>query len=298
MDHILVGVDLSDASRVALDLALQLARAMPASLRIVHVIPPLGSAMGWAEQRSMDPAFIAPLEQQLADFVQERLDQHGKQPTRVDTQILHGLEFQELLSEAADYGSSLIVLGSHGRSRLERLLLGSVSSMVLRRSAVPVLIAREPGRLPTKILAAVDLGASTELLLRTAQQWQQLLGAELEIVHVVEPYPPRVVPNLSMGQEILPLYEHQRDEICHSIELAVQKVFTHGAPPTVRTLEGQPYLELCKCAQDEGFDLIVAGAHESEALMDLGDTVMRIAHRSACSVLVARPAPDDRTEGC
>ena len=291
MDRILVGIDLSEASSLALDTALALSEVTGAEVEAVYVISAQPPVTLWYDLPYLgpiaDPALERELKRQFEEFVSTRAEKHAGMVGRVQTRVRNGFEYRELLAEAARFEASLIVVGSHGHTAVQRFFLGSVSSKILRRARLPVFVARGSSA-PSRILVGVDLGESTEHVLRTAQAWQDALGAKLTIVHVLAPVSLHP-PNVGLGQEVLPLHAAREKETRRSIESAVDKVIPRDSRPDVRFVEGQPYEVLCDVAQQAGDDLVIVGTHEKHGLFDLGDTAMRLAHRCQCSVLVARP---------
>lgn len=152
---VLLAFDGSPCAELALQEALQLVEA-GASLRILMVLAPLprlalAPTAGLAEleqARALMEALRLRLEQQHVEADYLLLDMSEAQGSDV---------VQEILGEARDWGADLLVLGSHGRHGLQRLLLGSVAESVLRQAHCPVLLVRQakPGRFgclqPTEI---------------------------------------------------------------------------------------------------------------------------------------------------
>jgi nucleotide-binding universal stress UspA family protein len=130
--------DFSVNSRAALKVARSLARDLGARLLILHVTPPAilidGSVAG-----EIDPsAYRASLEDLRTSLDGPDL----KYP--VETQLVLGLDREEILRTAQETGCDLIVMGTHGRTGLGRLLLGSVAESVLPRASCPVMIVKTP----------------------------------------------------------------------------------------------------------------------------------------------------------
>lgn len=143
IQSILVPVDFSEQSRGAVETAAELAGRWNASIELLHVleIPPL-------------PAFYGPVPdvgsaQRLLELSTDELEGLGRSlvPEGVDwkTTTLEGAAASEIVRHAGEAGSDLIVIPSHGRSGLDRLLLGSTTERVLRTADCPVLTLR-PGR--------------------------------------------------------------------------------------------------------------------------------------------------------
>ena len=137
-DKILFATDFSHASDAALAYASSLARDTGALLLIVHVEePPLAYGAGEMYYEPI-PTEHPGLEETL----------HGVQPTlpevRCEHHLLMGAPAQELVDLARREGVDLIVMGTHGRTGLSRLLMGSVAEEVVRRAACPVFTLKQP----------------------------------------------------------------------------------------------------------------------------------------------------------
>jgi nucleotide-binding universal stress UspA family protein len=135
---ILHPTDFSEPATAALAVARALARDLGARLFILHAAP--------AEVRA---AMLVPIPPELTDYRENlaatRLRTDGpdlKFP--VETRISHGYPAEEILRVANEIGCGLIVIGSHGRSGLGRMLMGSVAEAVLRKAGSPVLIVKTP----------------------------------------------------------------------------------------------------------------------------------------------------------
>jgi nucleotide-binding universal stress UspA family protein len=141
---ILVPVDFSEHSTVALDMAVSLARDFAASLTIVHVYEPLAVAVPQGYQLFSDAqlkSWFEELQQGLARL-QQRAAAAGA--PGVATELLHGFAVAELQNYAAENSFDLIVMGTHGRRGLSHAFLGSVAERLVRVAPCPVLTVRAP----------------------------------------------------------------------------------------------------------------------------------------------------------
>lgn len=137
MRRILLATDLSAASEGATRQAIELARDLGASLLIISVIDPdLRGTPGGRLER-MDQRRAA--REQAAQAVVVRGRQAG---IAVNFLIWEGEPGPAIVEAAAAEEADLIVVGSHGRGRVGRFVLGSVSDHVIRRATAPVLVVR------------------------------------------------------------------------------------------------------------------------------------------------------------
>jgi nucleotide-binding universal stress UspA family protein len=135
---ILHPTDFSEHSRPAFELACSLARDHGAELVVLHVAPPpLSLGSGGIP--------MAPVHEDLAEL-RARLEQVRPADDRVGFRhrLAEGAAAAEILAAAADEQADLIVMGTHGRGGLSRLLMGSVAEAVVRKADCPVLTVKAP----------------------------------------------------------------------------------------------------------------------------------------------------------
>lgn len=141
-------VDFADPSRAAMEEAATLASHFKADLVLVHVIPSSAGVSGGE--------LVAP--QQLSDTVSKRSaellarwrsDAEGLAGCPTRSVMLSGDAASEIVQHAIREGYDLLVLGTHGRTGIARLFLGSVAERVARRAPCPVLFVRHHPRLET-----------------------------------------------------------------------------------------------------------------------------------------------------
>jgi universal stress protein A len=145
---ILCAVDFSDNSREAMRRAADLVKATGGSLTLFHVIHV--PVVGYAESAPMMASTGVELtqdlgvqaEQHLADW-KVRAEEMGAR--NVSTQVVAGVPWH-MIVEALDGDRTydLVVIGTHGRTGLGRVLLGSVAETVVRHAPCPVLVVRQP----------------------------------------------------------------------------------------------------------------------------------------------------------
>jgi nucleotide-binding universal stress UspA family protein len=134
---ILHPTDLSEPAEYAFKLACSLARDHGAQLLVLHVIPP-PLTHGEMLARAVPDSYRDQLWREL-----ERI----KPPdaaVQVERLLEEGHPAKEIVQAAKENGCDLIVMGTHGRAGLRRLLLGSVAEAVLRQAACPVLTVKLP----------------------------------------------------------------------------------------------------------------------------------------------------------
>ena len=195
--------------------------------------------------------------------------------------------------------ADLIVMGTHGRSGFERLMLGSVTERVLRKARRPVLTvpAGSPEAVDTgrgafdRILCAVDFSECSMAALAYAGSLAEESRARLAALHVIELAPPAYDP--LVGPPIdLPGYRQ-------ACETAGRERLRNVIPMALRTSTsieeiivcGKPHHEILRVADEWRSDLIVLGVHGRNVVDRLlfGSTVEPVVRRARCPVLTVRP---------
>ena len=135
---LLVAVDLSEPSKDVIDAGLRMARALDASIELLHVREPYVYAL----TGDFGPSAIQ--EQALLHWIDRSLSlaADGAVQWRVPcvTTSLNGSPAREIVAHAEKTDADLIVVGSHGRSGLHHALLGSVAERVMQKARRPVLV--------------------------------------------------------------------------------------------------------------------------------------------------------------
>src|SRR6188768_3726215 len=140
--RILCPVDFSHFSRHALSQAVALARETGAEVSVLHVfvfapvaLPVSAGGSIPLEPIRLDAPGRAALQAELREFVDD-VDTEG---ITLTTTLFEGDAVARILDRATDWNADLVVMGTHGRSGFERLMLGSVTEKILRKCSCPVL---------------------------------------------------------------------------------------------------------------------------------------------------------------
>ena len=286
--RIVCPVDFSEFSRHALDHALALARWSGARVTVVHVVTPVPyTDPVMAPALVFTPDDFQRVEEELKAFVREET---GAAP--VDVGLLEGgSPAAAVVDEAKALDADLIVVGTHGRSGLERLMLGSVTERILRKASCPVLTVPSavPDAVPigprgfTHILCGVDFSPSSTKALAYAAGFARDTQARLTLLHVAEAVQmlqaePAVIVDVELENAVREAAARRLHEVAPS-DLAVSEIVGSG----------KPYRELLRYAADEGVDLIVLGVHGGASHpFGFGSTTNHVIREAHCPVLSLR----------
>ena len=273
--NVLCPVDLSPVSDGILRWAGLFARTFAATLEVLY-------ADWWEPPRYFTEGQI----QQLAHQEQEgekalRAELEGLAKAALtdvapyNVAVVEGHPTQRILERAKELMTGLIVMGSHGRTGMARLRLGSVAEDVIRASVCPVLIVKsvkDPGRLPAieNILCPVNFTSLSQQCLELSSELAGAFGARLWVVHATG------------REEVKP--EEIRQRICDWVPQEVRG--RCEVSEVVR--QGNAAEQIVLTAREHSADLIVMGGQHRPFLefATLGTTTERVMRHSLASVLV------------
>jgi nucleotide-binding universal stress UspA family protein len=212
---------------------------------------------------------------------------------------------QGLLAAAEQSHAGMIVVGARGAGRIEKLLLGSVSTAVVRQAHVPVLVVRPSEssavQAPLRVLLAFDGSPDAHRAARFAASLNWPADTSVVAADVIESLLAGAVPTWleekarsadaeAMAQAWVREHDADREhkeeqlhELCH----ALPGVF---AAAKCVVAEGHPAEQLLRLVAAERINLVVVGAHgmgAAERLL-IGSTAEKVLSMAHCSVLVVR----------
>ena len=301
--RILCPIDLSESSRQALIYARALSSWYEAPLTVLHVcvdLPVFEMASPFGHSASstvvIEEAQIAERRAAVRAFVWSAVGDNS-----IDVIVREGADAKaEILKEAGNDGASMIVMGTHGRSGIDHVLLGSVTERVLHKAPCPILVV--PPHASTvalgapaifkRILCAIDFSTSSLLALNRALELAQEADARLTLLHAIE-FPPAL-------REIVFSTDADADRVHAAAEAEYLRRLRALVPARARLYctvatrvnEGKPAREIERVAAEEQADLIVMGVHGRGAvdLMVFGSNTNAVIRNAACPVLVV-PTP-------
>lgn len=296
--NVLFATDFSLTSEAALPYATAICRRFGSTLHLVHVLSDTGLLMmtGGVDYVSMGTIY-----EDAQNEAKEKLDEISARFETIPHRnyVRHGVVWKNLAAIIEENGIDLIVVGTHGRTGLGKLLLGSVAEDILRHASCPVLTVgpKVAGRAklpayhnPDGALAPVELELRQILFAtnfakdaaRMGQEAARLAAefhAQLTLMHVIEDYtrlgtkPDPIEKNLQKLRELIP----------RSAELQY-------LPETLLEF-GQAVERILKAAEEREADMIVLGAR---ACSEVGSTHLpwsaahHVIAQARCPVLTIR----------
>ncbi len=138
---ILCAVDLSDHSKSIAEYTITLAKATGADVVVVYAAPSLSQYVGFHVPPNTIENFVGEIvsgaEKSMDTFVSENFAGINAQG-----HVLIGYAAEEIVNKADEVGADMIIMGTHGRKGLDRILFGSVAEKVVKNASQPVLTIR------------------------------------------------------------------------------------------------------------------------------------------------------------
>jgi nucleotide-binding universal stress UspA family protein len=290
--NVLCPVDFSDISQHALDHAAAIAHWYEATLTLLYVFVTLPTM-------DLPPLVLEDADRARIESDLRRMAAGVPSDVSVDVRVEQTESaHREILTQLAATHADLLVLGTHGRSGLQRLFLGSVTEKVIRKATCPTLVVPPrasdvPPDAPVRfrrILCPIDFAESSLSALAYALNLAEEADAHLTLLHVIE-MPPELrehplAPNFDV------------DRIHAAAEADARRRLRDLVPDQARTyctvetdvVEGRAYRRVLQRAAEEEADLIVMGVHGRGAvdLLVFGSTTHHVIRAAACPVLIVR----------
>lgn len=283
-DAIVVGVDSSADSDLALDWALDLASHTHQPVHAVHVQPQLvfvtedeGSTRMWAESgRAIVSAAV------LRGRQMHGVPMSGQSLEDVETDARKALV-------DASLGASMLVVGARGHGAVTGLLAGSVSQYAARHAPCPVVTARLPAdRDARRVVVGVDRAPGSQEALGFAFQLASDLHVSLTAIHAWS------APALhGSGTTLLPMHadvgtdvREQQQGLADDLA-AWQQKYPH-VPVVLEAIPGHAAKILIDASEHAGIVVVGSHRHDAVAGLLLGSVSQQVLRHSHCPVAVAR----------
>jgi nucleotide-binding universal stress UspA family protein len=285
LKNVLFATDFSPAAAAAVPYAARLAEIYGAKLWVLHVSPPAVNPM-------TDPS--------TWEDVQESADQKKEEQRQSLLGVFSGLRPEILIAEGdlrsvfertiAENEIDLVVMGTHGRTGVGKLLLGSVAEEIFRTAPCPVLTvgprlsveSHSKGTI-SRILLATDFGPASAAAAAHAVGLSVQSKACLALVNVQDE------PTLSN----LPQWPQVEASVLRHLEELVPAEATHWCVPEYLVERGEPAQRILDVAEQQGSDLIVLGIRPSKSARGAAThlpfaTAHKVVSRAPCPVLTVR----------
>ncbi|MBI3047774.1 MAG: universal stress protein [Acidobacteria bacterium] len=296
--NILCPIDLSEASSRALVHAAAFARWYGARLTVLHVVPTFDPRQVRSGAIGEAVTIVHPVSrEEVVSELRRALDEAGAGNLDAAVAAEAGEPAATIVDQAVRIGADLLVIGTHGRSGFDRLLLGSVTEKVLRKAPCPILTV-PPHVVPAapkaevifrRILCPMDFSPPALQAFGFAVDLARQANGTVTVLHVIEwlaEEEPREHAHFNVPEYRQHLVAHARERL---------RALVAEEPRTWCEIEemvavGRPYREVLKTAAATKTDLIVMGAQGrgGVGLVLFGSTTQQVVRTATCPVLTVR----------
>jgi len=287
--HILAATDFSAPSLYAVDRGFQIAHDSGARYTLMHALGldalgPLRTLLG--EQAASVSGRAVEHQRRLLEEIAADPSRNRGVSARI--QIEEGLATSAVPACAAASDADLILVGAHGQGFLQRLLLGSTASRLLRKSRCPVLVAKQPCKGPyRRALISVDFSPGSEAAIRFAR----LLAptADLLLLHVLDVPFEGLLHSVGVSRSEIDGYRNEaRRQAIRQLERMAANAGLGVADYSARVQGGDATLEIVAHEAQYDCDLLVMGKHGTHVTEELllGSVTKRVLAESNADVLV------------
>lgn len=296
--RILCPVDFSDFSRHALEHAAAIAKWYDAEVMVLHVGPSPAqmSPPPVCGISAALPIDVGEEEQRLMRELDAFVQPYATKVKALSRRVEIGGPVWRILECAAERPADLIVLGTHGHSGFERLMLGSTTERVLRKAPCPVLTVprgvadTDPDRplVFKKIICPIDFSSGSLEGMKFAVSLAQENDACLTLLHVLErpEHEPVGGDPYAVPESLYYLAGVASDRLTAVVPAEASK----WCRLDKLVLAGKPYREILRVAADRKADLIVMGVlgRNPVDLALFGSTTQHVVRSAKCPVLTTR----------
>jgi len=267
MEKLLVATDGSEFSKSAIREAINLAKICSSKLIAVSIVKTN------PEFEDFVPQVIEKLEKEVIRYLESIKNRASKE--NVDCEIIVHLSeepYQDIIDEAAKNQVNMIIVGTHGRTGLKRLMMGSVTAKVIGHSTCNVLVVPVTAKVECKnILIATDGSRYSDAAAIEAIGVSKRCGSSLIVISVA-----------TSDEEI----KSAEDNVKKVVELAEKE----GIKTDGLAVKGIPYEAIVDASKRKGADLIVVGSHGRTGLERLlmGSVTERVIGHCESAVLVVK----------
>jgi nucleotide-binding universal stress UspA family protein len=216
---------------------------------------------------------------------------------KVRADVMIGTPAWVLIDVASKWDADLVVVGSRGRSALQRLFLGSVSKRVVTDSHTSVRVARPRGRVDDsspRIIIGVDGSPAAEHAIYAVGQRVWPIGTEVRLIAVDDGTPPTAIASrLPQAAKMIDSYYRERESrVSAMLDWATAELNAIGLQTSVEAGKGDPKKIILDHAAEWNADTIFVGTRDLKSGFErfrLGSVSTAIVNNAECSVEVVRP---------
>jgi nucleotide-binding universal stress UspA family protein len=293
---ILVPLDGSPLAERALPYAATLARRSGADIALVRAVHATSLPGDDSRDAQME------LTKQAEKHLSEAAGRLGADGVTVETHVCHEDPVHAILDAAERCEADLIVMSTHGRGGLGRMLYGSVADRVLRHATIPVLLVpsivdhRWPSDRPLHLLVPLDGSELAEEALQSAELLAEVFESRPTLLRVIEP---PTYPLYGDGYAYIPFDEDaELADARQYLKGQVARLRERGRQAEAKVAVGQSARAIAETASEQTSDVIVMATHGHGGLrrLILGSVATSTLRQTTVPLLLVRPSAMHQAE--
>lgn len=289
--RILFATDFSACADRAMGYALTLAAEWKAefcAMTVLELYP------GMDPDYAVNKMYLDHLQAESVRRLEAVQEQAGAAGQAITTRIEVGIPSQAIQTVAETTGADLLVVGTHGRTGLDHVLIGSTAERVVRMAPCPVLTvkagkddaASKPAGPIKRIVVPIDLSGCSLDALEYAAQFAKQIGASITILHAMEPVAYGLDFSLTLAME----WKHHREYLEERLTVLSACLTAHGVHTDHVLNPGLPAESITSYVIQQGYDLMIMGTHGRRGLSHIlvGSIAEAMLRHAPCPVLTVR----------
>ncbi|MCR4289767.1 MAG: universal stress protein [Candidatus Scalindua sp.] len=290
---ILTATDFSEYSKIALDMCLGAYRCMKTKLYVLHTIEKSPHDSRHLSSGTNPEGIKQKLEEDAIDKIKALIPEDVMDKGDIIPMVRFGKPFLETIQVAKENSVDLLVIGTHGRAGVDRVMLGSVAEKIVRKAGCPVMVIKGIKFTGFKrIIVPIDFSDCSRKALEYAVSIARSHNSRLTILHVyeksfVEPYVNAANSEEKADEimkEIERVNESKYDEFLKTVDLngvEYEKLLKKGIAET----------DIVEIAMEQQANLIVMGTHGRSGIkhMLIGNTAEQVVRTVHCDIIIVKP---------
>jgi nucleotide-binding universal stress UspA family protein len=295
INQILVPTDFSENAQHAIDYAVALAKKSSARLHLLHT-PVIPTYLLMDLSYSPGPEAVT----RILNDSQKALDAQVKGVAAAGVEhfsaIREGTVHEVIRDYAKEHDVDLVVLGTHGRTGVSKLMYGSVTERVIKTVHTPIIVVPpEGGQLPGSIVVSYDFSPPSQRAADAAKAIYELLGGPLHVVHsYLDVWGEYTDRGAVVGEAAEKRREALRLGLQEMLAKDAEKLFGAGRRDVeTHLVTGDPAESILKVARDVSATLICAGTTGKSGIerILIGSVARRLLHDSRVPLLLTHDSP-------
>ena len=292
IDTILFPTDFSSVAEDAFAHAAHLALQTGATISVFNVVTPDDG-----ETNPMDFLPVAPVDNGASETAPQRMEVQTVTQERGTVPVVYSQTDSDspataIVEHATEQDVDLVVMGTHGRKGMDRLLSGSVAEEVVRAAPCPVFTVLAPSgeRADTpidRILVPVDLSEQSPLVLDHATALATAYGAPIDLLHVVEE---AAFPTAYGMDPLTPSQPDVQERAREALEALAGEIEDFDQALNTHVLAGYAARDIVDFADEYAADLIVMATHGRTGLQRflIGSVAEKVVRSASCPVFTVK----------